>query len=262
MLTQSEADALITLPKIKNTYIEWFKQKISVKDIEGICEITTPFLDRHNDHLQIYVKTTEDTLILTDDGYTIRDLELSGFDIGTEKRMRLLQSILNGFGVSLQGDEIIVEARTENFPKKKHNIIQAMLAVNDLFVMAKPIVASVFKEDVEEYLRLHGIRFTPSVKFTGKSGFDQSFDFVIPASQKRPERVIKAINRPVRQSISILIFLWTDTKDVRPVESTAYGVLNDSEQMVSPDIESALQQYGIKPLPWSKTEEYVEELAE
>jgi len=46
------------------------------------------------------------------------------------------------------------------------------------------------------------------------------------------------------------------------VESTAYGVLNDSEQTVSPDIESALQQYGIKPLPWSKREEYVEELVE
>ena len=246
-----------------NTYIEWFKQKISVKDIEGVCEITTPFLDRHNDHLQIYVKMTGDTLILTDDGYTIRDLELSGFDIGTEKRMRLLHSILNGFGVRLQGDEIIVEARTENFPKKKHNIIQAMLAVNDLFVMAKPIVASIFKEDVENYLRSHQIRFTPSVKFTGKSGFDQSFDFVIPESQKRPERVIKAINRPERQSISMLIFAWAqDTKDVRPVDSTAYGVLNDSEQPIKPELISALQQYRIRPLPWSKREEYVDELVE
>ncbi|MBA7558196.1 hypothetical protein ES705_50989 [subsurface metagenome] len=246
-----------------DTYIEWFKQKISVRDTEGVCEITTPFLDRHNDHLQIYVKKVGDTLILTDDGYTIRDLALSGFKIASGKREQVLHSILNGFGVRLQGDEIIAEARTENFPKKKHNIIQAMLAVNDLFVMAKPMVASVFREDVENFLRYHQIRFTPSVKFTGKSGFDQSFDFVIPESQKRPERVIKAINRPDRQSISILIFLWTDTKDVRPVvESTAYGVLNDSEQTVSPDIESALQQYGIKPLFWSKREEYVEELAE
>jgi len=246
-----------------NTYIEWFKQEISVEDIEGVCEITTPFLDRHNDHLQIYVKKAGDTLILTDDGYTIRDFELSGFKIAPWKREQLLHSILNGFGVRLQGDEIIVEARTENFPKKKHKIIQAMLAVNDLFVMAKPIVASVFKEDVENYLRSHQIRFTPSVKFTGKSGFDQSFDFVIPASQKRPERVIKAINRPERQSISMLIFAWAqDTKDVRPMDSTAYGVLNDSEQTVSPDTESALQQYGIKPLHWSKREEYVEELVE
>ncbi len=101
------------------------------------------------------------------------------------------------------------------------------------------------------------------MKFTGKSGFDQSFDFVIPASQKRPERVIRAINRPDRQSVSMLIFAWVqDLKDVRPVDSTAYGILNDIEQPVKPEIISALQQYKIRPLPWSKWVEYAEELAE
>lgn len=244
------------------TYIEWLKQKIYLKDINGVCEITTPFLDRHNDHLQIYVKKAGDTLILTDDGYTIRDLKLSGLEFSTEKRKDVLHSILNGFGARLQGDEIVIKAKAENFPQKKHNLIQAMLAINDMFVMAAPMVRSLFKEDVENYLRLHGIRFTPSVKFTGKSGFDQLFDFVIPASQKRPERVISAITRPTRQNISVLIFSWADTKEVRPVGSTAYGILNDTEQTVSPDIESALQEYGITPLPWSKREEYVEELAE
>ncbi|KAF5416662.1 MAG: hypothetical protein C5S48_02295 [Candidatus Methanogaster sp.] len=242
-------------------YVEWLKQKVSVKDIDGVCEITTPFLDRHNDHLQIYVKRSGNTLIITDDGYIIRDLELSGFSIGTEKRRRLLHSTLNGFGVRLQDEGIVVEARTEDFPQKKHNIIQAMLAVNDLFVMAKPMVASVFREDVETYFRAHQIRFTPSVKFTGKSGFDQSFDFVIPASQERPERIIRAINQPTHQSISMLIFVWADTKSARPMESTAYGILNDTEQEVKPEITSALRQYGMKPLLWSKREEYAEELA-
>jgi hypothetical protein len=239
---------------IVDTYVKWINQKLSVKDIDGVCEITTPFLDRHNDQLQIYVKKAGDTLILTDDGYILRDLELSGFEITTEKRKRVLHSILNGFGVRLHGDEIIAEATTESFPQKKHDIIQAMLAINDLFVMAPPMVARFFKEDV---------RFTPSVKFTGKSGFDQSFDFVIPASQKRPERVIRAINRPDRQSISMLIFAWAqDLKDVRAVDSTAYGVLNDIEQPIKPEITSALQQYRIRPLLWSKRAEYVEELTE
>ena len=243
-------------------YTEWLRQKISIENIDGICEITTPFLDRHNDHLQIYLKRVNDGITLTDDGYTIRDLKLCGCEINTEKRKQMLHSILNGFGVRLQGDEISVEATEKNFPQKKHNLIQAMISINDLFVMAEPMVVSFFKEDVEKYLRLHEIRFTPSVKFTGKSGFYQSFDFVIPPSKKRPERVINAITSPMRQNISILIFSWTDTKEVRPAESTAYGFLNDSEQRVSPDIESALGQYEIKPLLWSKREEYVEELAE
>lgn len=246
-----------------NAYIEWLRQKINVEEIEGVCEITTPFLDRHNDQLQIYVKKVNNTLVLTDDGYTIRDLKLSGYEVTTQKRKQILYSILNGFGIRIQRDEIFVEARSDNFPQKKHNLIQAMLAINDLFVMAAPMVISVFKEDIEEYLRLHEIRFIPSVKFTGKSGFDHSFDFVIPASRTKPERVLKAMSRPDRrQNITFLIFSWTDTKEVRPVESTAYGILNDSEQAIKPDFISALQQYGIRSLLWSRREEYVEELVE
>jgi len=244
-----------------NAYIEWLRQKISIEEINGICEITTPFLDRHNDHLQIYVKKLDSGLILTDDGHTITDLKLSGCEFTTEKRRQILQSILNGFGVRLLGDELVVEARPENFPQKKHNLIQAILSINDLFVMATPMVVSLFREDVEKFLRLNEIRFTPSVNFTGKSGFVHFFDFVIPASKVKPERILKTINRPDKQKITSLIFSWTDTKEVRAPYSTAYGVLNDREQPINPDLISALKQYEIIPLLWSQREEYVKELA-
>jgi hypothetical protein len=45
-----------------------------------------------------------------------------------------------------------------------------MLAVNDLFYLAKPIVESLFYEDVVQWLDANDIRYTPSVKFTGISG--------------------------------------------------------------------------------------------
>lgn len=243
-----------------NKYTEWLKQNIGANDKNGICEITTPFLDRHNDCLQIYVKKVDNNLIISDDGYILRDLKLSGFDVTTEKRKQLLISILNGFGTNLRGDEITVVAKAENFPQKKHNLIQSMLAINDLFVTAKPMVAGIFREDVEKYLKLNEIRYTPTVKFTGRSGFDQNFDFVIPASKTQPERVIQAISRPTRQSISFLILAWIDTKDVRPVKSTAYGILNDIEQPISEGLDIALQQYEIKPILWSKRQEYSQEL--
>jgi hypothetical protein len=244
-----------------NAYIEWLRQKISIKEINGICEITTPFLDRHNDHLQIYVKRSDTGLTLTDDGHTLADLNLSGCDWTTGKRRQILYSVLNGFGVRLLKDELVVEATPENFPQKKHNLIQAILSINDLFVMATPVVASLFREDVEGFLRHHEIRFTPSVNFTGKSGFVHFVDFVIPASKVKPERILKTINRPDKQKITSLIFSWTDTKEVRAADSVAYGVLNDMEQPINPDLISALKHYEIVPLLWSQREEYVEDLA-
>ncbi|MFZ5632713.1 MAG: DUF1828 domain-containing protein [Bacillota bacterium] len=245
-----------------NSYIEWLRQKISVENINGdACEITTPFLDRHNDHLQIYVKRSGNGFLLTDDGYTISDLRLSGCEFSTEKRKQMLNNVLNGFGVRLINSELVVETRPDNFPQKKHNLLQAILAVNDLFVMAAPTVASIFREDVERFLRLHEIRYTPSVKFTGKSGFDHSFDFVIPASRVKPERILKTINRANKQNITLLIFSWTDTKEVRAPDSTVYGILNDTEHEINPDLISALKQYGVDAIPWSRKDDYIEELA-
>jgi len=246
--------------ELVNRYSEWMKQSISIKDKNGFCEITTPFLDRHNDNLQIYVKKDGNNLILTDDGYILRDLKISGFEVTTEKREHLLKSILKGFGSHLDGDEIRIVAKPEEFPKKKHNLIQSMLAINDMFISARTIVANIFKEDVEKFLHNNNIRFTPSIKFTGKSGFDHSFDFVIPSSRVQPERVIQVISRPTRQYISFFIFSWNDTKEVRPVRSIAYGFINDKEQPVSEEFEIALQQYSIKSIPWSRREENLQEL--
>lgn len=244
-----------------NAYIEWLRDRIKIEDIKGICEVTTPFLDRHNDHLRIYVRKSDGGFVLTDDGYTISDLQLSGCEFTTEKRRQILHSILNGFGVRLIEGELVIEARPDNFPQKKHNLIQAILSVNDLFVMAAPMVAGIFREDVERYLRLNEIRFTPSVNFTGRSGFIHFFDFVIPSSKAKPERILRAINRPNRQNVTSLIFSWTDTKEVRASDSTAYGVLNDIEQPINPDLISALKRYNITSLLWSERDEYVKELA-
>lgn len=250
----------IACADLVTAYTEWLRKKITLHDSGGICEITTPFLDRHNDHIQIFVKKDKDVLVLSDDGYTISDLRMSGCDFNSEKRKRILQTILNGFGIKLANDELTVETQVKNFPQKKHNLLQAILAVNDMFVLAKANVASLFKEDVETFLRQNDIRFIPSLKFSGKSGYDHYLDFVIPASKKKPERVLKAINKPSRPNVSSLIFSWSDIKEVRSPDSIAYGILNDADSKINPDIPGALEAYGIVPLLWSKRDDYVREL--
>ena len=243
------------------TYLTWLKAKITVAEFDSICEITTPFLDRHNDHMQIYVKKTDAGLLLTDDGYTISDLLLSGCDLKSQRRQELLRNILNGFGVRNEGDQLIIEARPYNFPQKKHALLQAMLAVNDMFLTATSMVTRLFSEDVERFLRLNEVRFTPSAQFMGRSGFVHTFHFVIPASRDRPERVMQAINKPNRENATTLIFAWTDTREVRPGDSTIYAVLNDTEKAISSDITGAFAQYDVNVLSWSQRENYAQELA-
>ncbi|MDI6736266.1 MAG: DUF1829 domain-containing protein [bacterium] len=241
-------------------YLRWLKDKTVLRQIKDWVEITTPYLDRHNDYLQIYAKRDNGGFILTDDGYTIGDLRQSGCELESKKRKELLTQTLNGFGVKIERDSLMIHASHENFALRKHNLVQAILAVNDLFYLAVPMVASLFMEDVTSWLNVYEIRYTPRVKFTGKSGYDHMFDFVIPASRKYPERILQAINRPKRDTTQAFAFSWIDTKDVRPANSLAYAFLNDSDYIPLSSVVDALKNYGVHPVIWSKREEVKEEL--
>ncbi|MFH1264522.1 MAG: DUF1828 domain-containing protein [Planctomycetota bacterium] len=243
------------------SYLAWLRQKIATADIDGVCEITTPFLDRHNDRLQIYVERRGERLRLTDDGYIIGDLESSGCLLDTPHRREMLQTILAGFGVREEDGELVVEASERDFPKKKHSLLQAMLTVNDMFMTARHRVSRLFFDDVVRFLDAHEVRYTPSIEFTGRSGFVHKYDFVIPRSKKMPERILRAVNNPTRDSATSMIFSWTDTRETRSRDSKAYAILNDSERGPNFDVLSAFSQYEIVAVRWSERQNFLGELS-
>lgn len=242
-------------------YWTWLRDKTILRQINDWVEITTPYLDRHNDHLQIYAKRRDGGFVLTDDGYVLQDLEQSGCKIDSGKRQALLKMTLNGFGVQVNNEALEVHASPDNFALRKHNLVQAMLAVNDLFYLASPMVASLFYEDVVAWLDLSEIRYTPKVKFTGKSGYDHLFDFVIPKSRVQPERIVRAISRPNRDTALAMVFSWIDTKEVRPPESRAYAILNDSEHVISESVLDAMRNHEVRPVLWSGRDQVRQDFA-
>lgn len=242
-------------------YYSWLKDRTVLRDIGRWVEITTPYLDRHNDYVQIYAKKSNGGFLLTDDGYTIDDLEQSGSKLDSRKRQDLLKMTLNGFGVQQEDNALLVHASPDNFALRKHNLVQAMLAVNDMFYLAAPMTANLFYEDIAAWMDVHDIRYTPQVKFTGKTGYDHLFEFVIPKSRQQPERIVRTINRPNRSSAQAVVLSWIDTREVRTPESRAYAMVNDSEQAASATVMDALRSYEVRPVAWSERESVREELA-
>ncbi len=242
-------------------YYSWLKDRTVLREIGRWVEITTPYLDRHNDYVQIYAKKSNGGFLLTDDGYTIDDLEQGGCKLDSRKRQDLLKMTLNGFGVQQEDKTLQVHASPDNFALRKHNLVQAMLTVNDMFYLAAPMTESLFYEDVATWMDVHDIRYTPHVKFTGKTGYDHLFDFVIPKSRQQPERIVRTINRPNRSSAQAVVLSWIDTREVRAQESRAYAMINDSEQTASAAVMDALRNYQVRPVAWSQRENVREELA-
>ncbi len=232
-----------------------------MEDLGEVCEVTTPFLDRHNDHLQVYATRENGKIILTDDGYILADLEASGVELDTPKRKAVLQNILNGLGVRLVDRRLIVEASSVTVGQRLHSLIQSMLAINDMFVMAQERIASFFWEDVKSFLETHDVRFNPRIKLSGHSGYDHAIDFLIPKSKRAPERIVQAINAPSKNTIGSFLFVLTDTRAARAEESVAYAFLNDSHHTVGGDVLEALAAYQVRAVVWSNRLEFAGDLA-
>lgn len=248
--------------QLVDDYRTWLADKTQVRELtQGWHEITTPFIDHHNDMIQLYVRRKNDQIVLTDDGYVINDLADSGCDVDSSpKRRALLARTLNGFGVMRDGRALTVTADDSTFAYKKHSLLQSILAVSDMFMLAQSNVASLFVEDVYSWLDEHDIRYTPRAKFSGQTGFDHVFEAVIPKSRSAPERLLKAISNPSRERVESAIFSWSDTRQSRPEGAKLYTMINDQRNIPSGTLD-ALEAYDITSVLWSERESFVSALA-
>ncbi|MCM1322484.1 MAG: DUF1829 domain-containing protein [Bacteroides sp.] len=255
-MNKNEINALL------EKYFEWLKDKTFSKEINSEwISISTPFLDRHNDCLQIYTRQENGKIRLSDDGYIIGDLASCGCFLDSPYRKDLLETTLSGFGISSQKDELFTFATAETFSEKKHNLIQAMLAVDELFYVASPNTLNLFFDDVMTWFDSIDLRYTPKLKFQGKSSFDQMFDFCIPKSKNFPERIVQAVSNPTKEGIQNIVFKWFDTKENRPEKSRLLAIINDGEKGISQQIRDALENYDIQPIVWSRRNDYKDLLA-
>ncbi|MGH8628638.1 MAG: DUF1828 domain-containing protein [Gammaproteobacteria bacterium] len=249
---------------IVNSYLSWIRNGVTVDALnDEVTELTTPFVDRHNDHLQVYAeRRAPDMFLLSDDGYILSELKSSGVETHGSRREAIIKDLLVGHGVRLEGRELQTDATTANLGQKMHNLVQAMLSVDDMFILAQPTVQSIFIEEVAQFLYDRDIRAIKAAKFAGRSGLDHLISFVIPRSKTAPERFVQVLNSPRRDQVGNLLFAVNDTRSARPAGTTSYYVIvNDTRRKVPADILTALEAYEVKARLWSRRDEVVEELA-
>ncbi|MDP3113614.1 MAG: DUF1828 domain-containing protein [Candidatus Cloacimonadaceae bacterium] len=227
-------------------FYKFLRQKTTVNldNVTNWTQITTPFLGLFNDSIEIYVKKEKEKLILSDDGETIHNLELSGVSLSrSAKRKDILESILLNYGVTLNKDsELTIEANEKSFPQKKLNLLAAISEANDLYVLSKQTVESVFKEEVQSYLEEQRIIYTPHFISKGSTGLEFTFDFQI--AYYHTEIVIKAFNTVNKMNLPHFLFTWSDIQQVRERQSgkrvIGLAIINDTDREVKSEYLEAL----------------------
>lgn len=247
------------IDKYLDDYYKFLKEKTKVTDLPtgNWVEISTPFLNLFNDSIDIYAQRNNGKVLLSDDGQTIKNLELGGIEFShSPKRRDLLDGILLNYGIKFDKDkkELFTDANENNFPQKKLNLISAISEANDLFVLAKHSVASIFREDVKQYLDDNEIIYTPYFISKGSIGLEFTFDFQI--AYKKLEILIKAFNSVNKLNLPHFLFTWDDVKQVRErqTEKKVIGlaVINNEEKEIKEEYLEALQSKNAESILWTE----------
>jgi len=242
---------------LMDDYYSFLKEKtlVSTSNSSDWVEISTPFVGLFNDTVDIYAKKEGNRIILSDDGNTLRDLELSGLEISrSPKRKEILDRILINYGVRINNEELITEATERDFPQKKLNLISAIFETADMYYLARHTVASVFREDVKSYLDEQELIYTPYFISKGSTGLEFTFDFQI--AYRNTEIVIKSFNSVNKMNLPHFLFTWDDIKKVREQQTQkdiiGLAVINDIDREVSDEYLSALDNKGAQYILWSQ----------
>ena len=247
--------------KLTEQYHNWVRESTTLQMVENAVEITTPFLDRHNDMLQVYAALNGDEILLTDDGYTIEDLEFCGVTVDSARSQNLMQVSLNGFGVQRKGNDLVIRATAEDFAWKLHNLLQAMIAVDDLAHLATPSdISEQYDGAILYWLAVAEICFGAKT-LKGTSGYEVDYKFVIPPSGNMPHRFVVGIAYPKRSTVEQAAFRWLDCRDHRPDDARLYPILNDLERDEALEAADALRNFNINPVLWSDRDSILPELA-
>ena len=240
-----------------NDYYKFLRDRTAIITDTGTdwAAISTPFIGAFNDCLEIYIKKSQDKIILSDDGSTLKNLDLQGVSVSSSsKRKEIMDKLLLTYGIKCNAGEFIVEATESTFAQKKHNLIMAITEVNDMYLLSNPVVSSIFKEDVQLFLDEQEVVYTPQFISRGRSGLEFTFDFQI--ARKDKEIVIKSFNSLNKANVPNFLFAWDDVKSVREQVSAkrllGLAFINDTEKKIEAEYIEALKSRDADCILWSE----------
>lgn len=246
-------------------YLNWLKTNMTQTQIDPTTvEITTPFLDRHNDYTQIYIKILDDgQLCISDNGYIVDDLKMCGISLKGEKRNLIFHQILNGRGIRYNDktDELFIICDRSQIAESQHTLLQGMLDINDMFYLNTDTVTSVFYEDVIDFFDSNEIYYSQDIKVTGKSGLSHDFPFVLQKNKNHPERMIKLSNRLDKNEAERIMFAWSDVSEKRK-DSQLIVFINDLNTY-NKDLPRNMSQYNpsIISVDWTERDKMIKNFA-
>lgn len=251
------------LETVRNEYIKWLKDNTKFTNVlNDAIEISSPFIDVLSENIKLYIEPHGKKFKVTDDGYTIWNLESVGTSIRKgSQRFFMLQSIVDRFNISYDQDnkEIFIFAEQKELGHAIHSLLQGTLTISDLLMIDRKTVKNLFVEEVSKYFDENKEIFDPfpDIEIQGKSKLTHRFDFLMNVKDKE-KKLVRLVNHLDQVQLERILLSWQDTSQQRIrryKENLGMVVLvNDKNKPISNKFDEAFRQYDIDPIEFSDKE--------
>src|SRR5699024_12779130 len=97
---------MLSAKELKSEYINWYKQNLKFESLnDNLIRIDSPFKDNTLGDIVLYAEKNpnDSNITLTDDGYTMYHLELTGVDITrSNTRQFIVKKNFESYGVTVE----------------------------------------------------------------------------------------------------------------------------------------------------------------
>lgn len=248
------------LETVRNEYIKWIRDNTQFSSVlNNSIEISSPFIDSLSENIKLYIEPHSNRFKVTDDGYTIWNLESLGSSIRKgSQRFFMLQSIVDRFNISFDEDkkELYIFADQKELGSAIHSLLQSTLTISDLLKIDKKTVKNLFVEEVNKYFYENEDVFDPfpDIEIQGKSKLTHRFDYLMNIKNKE-KKLVRLVNNLDQIQLERVLLSWQDTSQQRMKrykENLSMVVLvNDKNKPISNKFDEAFKQYDIEPIEFS-----------
>lgn len=234
-------------------YIKWLTENHSFKDIsEDFIELQTPFVDSFGDSISLLIQKVSSTRFrVTDQGYTIWNLEAHGIDVSKSKsrRKQLLHSIAQFEKVEISANkDIYKESNQSMLNQTIHEVTQAIVKIANLALTNRKNSSVIFYDEVSNYFQENKnelFKFTKGMYMPGKNNILHKSDFTFFSTEGT--KYTKMYNTINKNTYEIILGIFTDTQDFRNEDEGLFSIIyNGRDDSTNLELIDGLQSHSIE----------------
>lgn len=260
------------LKLINTNWTNWISKQTQFKRLDQhTIQVLTSFVDAFDDGILFNIVSSDDgKYLITDNGYTIWNLETNGINVSKRgsNRNRILNSIVKPYSFSISSNSKTIEKKNlsiDELPQAITDFVQVLINVSDIAFMNRTNTASIFMDDAHNYFanRKDEYNFFTNSIILGKTNQQYRFDFnFMPKHQEF--KLTKMYNTLSKNTMEAIIGIYSDTLDYileNFGKKASMNILVNGTTAKEKDYVSGLQEHNINVIDYQNKTEVKEAFA-